>query len=218
MSARPPPPSPQPTPREEGFPPAAEYLWEIISPLNFDYTESETHVATMYRHRERDPCPPNHLWACHRWKKEQTDGRKPTPKYTWTTGIFESQTDIDALMGFQQHPKPDSLGKVLRSKDVVIWIITGLKDFDDVDGHVTPFPCEDEDDTVWLEIPRPLWAKGPYPKHYDEKQGGDIFIKVPLEDVDQRASEVRSIYRTKAAETCAGPAIPSNEIYLPHCW
>ena len=104
-------------------------------------------------------------------------------------------------MGFQQHPKPDSLGKVLRSKDVVIWIITGLKDFDDVDGHLTPFPCEDEDDTVWLEIPRPLWAKGPYPKHYDEKQGGDILIKVPLEDVDQRASEVRGIYRTKAAET-----------------
>ena len=90
--------------------------------------------------------------------------------------------------------------KVLRSKDQVVWTITGLKDFDDVDGLLTPFPCEEEDDTVWLEMPRQLWTGGPYPEHYDEKKDDYILIKVPLQDVDQRASEVQNIYRTKAPE------------------
>ena len=47
--------------RSDGFPRTAVYLWELFSPQWFDYIESQIHIATMYKHRERDPSLPNYL-------------------------------------------------------------------------------------------------------------------------------------------------------------
>ena len=142
--------------RRPGFPPRAQYLWELSSPQNLDFIESQTHIATMYKHRERDPSYPNHLWELHRWIVDKSNSRKPTPKFIWSAAVFKSQTNNDPCVGFQQHPTREDKGTYLRPTELITWTLTEMKDFDDVDGNLTIFPCAEADDKVWLEMPRQL--------------------------------------------------------------
>ena len=94
----------------------------------------------------------------------------PTPMLTYKTGNFVSQTPDSALDGFTHYPNKDSVGRVLRAKDSVAWVLKELKDFGDVEGNLTVFPCEQEEDTVYLECPRWLWIGGNYPDQYDPEK------------------------------------------------
>ena len=200
------------------------YIWQLASPLNFDYVEDAANTDCKYKIRERDPCQDNRLWELFRYIRTQDMKYSPTPNMTYTTGNFTTQTEKEALKGFADYPNLRDEGAVLRAKDSVAWVVPN--NYDNVEGHLTLFPCEHEEDTVYLEYPRYLWPQGTrYPPHYDAKRNNYILNKVPLENLQQEIAKVRRIFDEKGPDVLRNlelealkPKNLSEGRYFMHQW
>ena len=122
------------------------------------------------------------FWSRHKRNYSKCVDEAPTPKYIYTASSYITQTKEDPYGGFLVSEGKEKHAN-LKPQDYIAWTPTPLANFDDVEGTLTVFPCEELSDTVWIECPRTLWPAKAYPDSYYE---GDqtVLARFYLEEVE----------------------------------